>query len=136
MASLFETSPFLNIVNPEIIRIEPLPLEHYKVREPWQIIWESRDPEDGNSFDFVSLTEGRYANRATALTATQMELPFAIGATVEKARDINQGQNFNRDRIYLVNAIRDKLAQVVLPKEEILPMYHLGNISAGPIFDQ
>lgn len=133
MSANFEVSDFVEYMDPTMVRVDPLPVEYYKVSEPWQVLWEVRDPED-RYFGFVKLDEGRGATPATALTASQFDFEIGVKAAIRKAREVNEGQNFDRDRIYLINALRTSLARIVLPKDEVAPFYKLGQIEEGQVF--
>lgn len=110
-----ELSDFLEYLDPRTVQVFPLPSELYKVKEPWQVLWQANDPED-RYFGFVKLHEGTGAEPASAAQGSQFDFESVVKAGVMKARELSQTQNYRRDTLYIINATRTSFARIILPE--------------------
>ena len=130
MSIPFIPANYIEHLDPSMVRVPVLEADMHKVRDPWQIMWEGMDPED-RFFGFVRLHEGIGATPASYTEASQFSFVHAVQSGVMKAREINETQNFNRDKIYIINAMRTDFARIVLPQVEVIPFFKLSRTIDG-----
>lgn len=114
MITEFDPSEYIERLDADFVRADPLPVESYKVKKPWQVIWESRDPEE-RYFGFVELHEGHGVTPSTGEHASQFDFYTVVKTGVMKALELGETQNIHRDSIYIINAERTEVARIVLP---------------------